>query len=92
MKKLLYPSDNFIRRGKILAASLEDFSIEFGSDKCIRYVEDLRFFLFEDGREVGVFRFCVAFFSMLPFLVVHFFSLGLGGKASYISGVVTYNF
>lgn len=92
MSRILYPSDGFIRNGKKLAKSGEGFSVEVRSAKRLSYIEDLGIFLFGEGRDVGSLRFIFAFYNMIPFLVVHFFSLGLGARASYAAGVITYKF
>lgn len=92
MRTLNYPSDRFVKTGKLYAGNLEDFSVEFHSEKHRRCVRDLEFFLFETGVKVGFHRLFLAFWRMLPFLVVHFFSLGVGGKAHYSPSAITYRF
>jgi len=95
VKRICYPCNGFIKSGKIMARSSQDFCVEFCGDKShvhVACLNDLEFFLFGTGRDVGTFRFTLSGWRMLPFLTVHFYCLGVGGKASISNDVVTYEF
>ncbi len=78
MTHYLYPSTNFISKGKAVARTGKPFSIIIKQPRKKDSFDKARLFLLnEKGSPIGALALLKASFSLLGLIVVHFFAIGM---------------